>query len=296
MFPLLVVDQNQLRNAQAIAHVILRCREESLYLLIPEGAGFEMSKSSEVWETWRNSLRLLTPCWDLVVVSRKMTDLMRAEVATGKPANSFVDHAATETFQQILADLESGNDASLRRIVEGPVKEKMPISRNAWSDAEMHRSWIIQLRDLLKAEITDREVKELRRAPSSELASWLSTANGVRFVYQGIVSRGADDVTALRLASTPSVTGAFLSALALIALHWLAFGGLEAAKPEKVTNDLHDAEYAVFGSLSVDLRSADRKLQEIHSAVTAARLARHSWIKHRLGITEFNRLNDRAQL
>ena len=50
-----------------------------------------------------------------------------------------------------------------------------------------------------------------------------------------------------------SAYGGFLSGMAAIAPYWLAFGGLDAAKPEAVTNDLHDLEYGILGALSHSL-------------------------------------------
>ncbi len=83
MFPYFVLDQNQLRKVDVIAAAASRCRDESLRLLIPDGAGFEMSKSSEVFFTWRNSLVVLASYQDVVVVSSKLTELMRKEAQTG---------------------------------------------------------------------------------------------------------------------------------------------------------------------------------------------------------------------
>lgn len=290
MFPYLVIDQNQLRRADAVAEAVSRCRDRGFRLLVPDGAGFEMSKSSVVFDTWRNSLEFLRSETEQIVVSGKMTDMMSTEVRTGHPIHDLVDSGASDLFRGILTDLGKGDETSLNRLVSGPIREKMPASLDAWSDAERQRSMFNQMRDLLKKEIGQQEVKELRRDPASQLASWLSSINGVRFVYQGIASRGADEVSALRLSATHSVTGAFISSLALVALHWLAFGGLETARPEKITNDLHDIEYAVLGSLSADLLSSDKRLQAIYEAVKAAQVSRHSWVKNQVRGAEYRRL------
>ena len=282
MFPYLVIDQNQLRRADAIADAVSRCQNDDLQLLVPDGAGFELSKSSDVFDTWQNSCELIAPHSNLLVASRKMTDMMRTEIRIGQPIDSLADTGATEVFRGILDDFANGDESSLRQLVEGPVKDKMPASLNAWSDCEAHRSMISQMRDMLKEMLSDEAVKRLRRSPESEFASWLSSTDGMWFVFQKIRLHGETDVSALRLASAPSVTGAFISSLAAVALYWLAFGGLETVNPEKVTNDLHDIEYAVLGSLSVGLLSADKRLQNIHEAVKSAQASRHRRFKDQL--------------
>lgn len=143
------------------------------------------------------------------------------------------------------------------------------------------------MRDLLKKELTEPVVKQLRRDPESELATWMSSVHGVRFVYQGIKSKGADDVSALRLAALPSVVGGFITSLALVALNWLALGGIESAKPEKVTNDLHDVEYSVLGSISADLLTTDERRKAIKGA---AQSSRTNWVKGQLALSEYENL------
>jgi len=66
-------------------------------------------------------------------------------------------------------------------------------------------------------------------------------------------------------------------AFAAVALYWLAFGGLDQAVPAKATNDLHDVEYAILGSLSVGLLSNDKRLSTICRAMAASARGRHVW-------------------
>jgi len=290
MLPYLVIDQNQLRKADFVANAVSRCRERGLRILVPDGAGFEMSKSAEVFDTLRNSLQLLATCGKMVVVSSKMTDMMSIEVDSGHPMRDVVDQGASELFRDLLGDLGSGRLSSLGQLVAGPVAEKMPASLAIWSDFEQHRTQILAMRDLLKNELTEPVVKQLRRDPESELAAWMSSVHGVRFVYQGIKSKGADDVSALRLAALPSILGGFITSLALVALNWLALGGLESAKPEKVTNDLHDIEYSVLGSISADLLTSDNRLNAIKGAAQAAQHSRTNWVKSQLASSQYESL------
>ena len=215
---------------------------------------------------------------------------MKNEARTGQPSHDLVERGASARFCDMLSDLAGGDESSLRRVVDNLENGSLPASLEIWSDSESHRATIIWMRDLLRQELTLREVKALLRDPVGELSSWITSTNGVGYVYHAIIARGVDSVSALRLAATPSVIGAFISSLALVALYWLAFGGLENAKPEMITNDLHDIEYAVLGSLSVELLSSDKRLQAITRAVKLSQLSRQSWVKDQLGADEYKRL------
>jgi len=57
----------------------------------------------------------------------------------------------------------------------------------------------------------------------------------------------------------------------------LAFGGLEEAKPEGVTNELHDLEYGILGALSHSLLTADKRLKVIHYAIRSGYLGGKEW-------------------
>lgn len=273
-FPYLVIDQNQLRKAEKVRAAVSRCRTEGLQILLPDGAGFELSKGSQVFDTWRNSCEFIRQDSDVIVVSRKMTTMIQVECLTGKPIDTPVDDHASGIFRNLLGQLADGDETTLRQLVDGPIQDKMPNSLCAWADSESHRQLIISMRDALRSSLSEGDVKRLRRSPDEELGNWLSSTNGTAFVYQGIHSHGASQESTLRLAALSSVTASYIAALAAIALYWLAAGGLETAKPEQVTNDLHDVEYAVLGSLSAGLLSADRRLQAIYSAVTSAQNSR----------------------
>jgi hypothetical protein len=130
--------------------------------------------------------------------------------------------------------------------------------------------------------MSPRDLKRLRRSPHEEVTSWLASVAGTRFVFQGILSRGASADVAVHLSANPSVSAAFFSTIYGLALHWIAFGGLASAKATAFTNDLHDIDYAVLGSLSVDLLSDDCRLNAIHRAVREASHARTSWFRRAL--------------
>ncbi len=65
--------------------------------------------------------------------------------------------------------------------------------------------------------------------------------------------------------------------MAALGLYWLAVGGLDTAKPEAVTNDLHDLEYGIVGALSRSLLTVDKRLKVIHQAIKDGYVGREEW-------------------
>lgn len=120
------------------------------------------------------------------------------------------------------------------------------------------------------------QIKSLRRAPEEEIAKWLSSENGTRFVFRGLIHRGADNTTAYELTRTPSVSAGFISSLAALAIHWIAKGGIESAKTTIFSGDLNDIEYIILGALSRSLATTDHRAEQICNAVTAAFESRRS--------------------
>jgi hypothetical protein len=62
-----------------------------------------------------------------------------------------------------------------------------------------------------------------------------------------------------------------------IGLYWLAFGGLDDAKPESATNDLLDLEYGILGAVSHSLLTTDKRLKVIHQAIRGGYVGRKEW-------------------
>src|SRR5262245_10974438 len=107
-FPFIVVDQNQLQIAESIASLVDRCCREDLQILIPDVAGFEFSKGSNPHYTWRRCLQHLAPYAELVVVGRKLSQLWRDELASGKACANIVEFDATELLRKILRQFAGG--------------------------------------------------------------------------------------------------------------------------------------------------------------------------------------------
>jgi hypothetical protein len=112
----------------------------------------------------------------------------------------------------------------------------------------------------------------------------VSSIDGSRFVYQWFTQRGVNRSTALYLTREPNAGASFASALAGLAIDWLAMGGIDSAGPSELSSDLYDVEYIVLGSLSRSLATADRRAARICRAVVAGFETRRSssWLKAEL--------------
>jgi hypothetical protein len=166
--------------------------------------------------------------------------------------------------------LELGDETALRKLVDGPVAEMMPPALEVWNNHEENKRLVQGLHDALKAGMPPDQFKALRQSPEEGVSKWLSSADGVRFVFQGLKARGADDDTAYALTRAPSVSAGFLSAMAGLAVYWLAFGGLATAAAKESSGDLNDVEYIVLGALSRSLATSDKRASVICQAVAGA--------------------------
>ena len=282
-FPFIVVDQNQFRNPSAAAAIFDRCCRERLQILIPDGAGFELSKGSDPYSTWVQTLTPIAAYSELVVVGRKITEICRDEFASGYPSTTLVDVSGTERFRDLLRQLASGDESGIRNVIEGPVKRLKPASMDQWSNHDQIKSLIVTVRDSINSSLTFAMIKDLRKHNVDAMCAWLASSTGVRFIFQFLKSRGATSATALRLAVTPSVLGFFVSGIAAMALYWIAFGGLDAVPPKAATNDIHDLEYAVLGALSATMSSNDKRLNAILQAIKGG-FGRPQWFVRALDV------------
>jgi hypothetical protein len=84
--PVLVLDNNVLRNEAVIDGCIARYRETGAQFALPEMVMFELTKHPDDWEvTVRRSLEYVLRCPEALVITHTAKDLGLAEEATGSP-------------------------------------------------------------------------------------------------------------------------------------------------------------------------------------------------------------------
>ncbi len=265
--PFITIDQNYLRKPDLITQLVDTCRRSDLKILIPDGAFLEFAKSDCFVETSRLSLIELAPYRKSVVAGRKLSHLMADELSNCAPTDYLINSETTAYLRSILADLDNGKGAELQDIVNGPNWVLMEAALDDWCNHDKLKAMIVALHDAIKATMTPAQLKSLRKSPDEEMLKWMESDTLNAFVFQWPKRRGADETTAYRLTTSPSVNAGFISAVLGIAVYWIAYGGIEASKPTAVSGDLNDLEYIVFGSLTHSLASKDQRATSICTMV-----------------------------
>ena len=246
-------------------------------MLVTEHAGFELSKGTEPFVTWRNSLALLSEYPECVFASRKMTALLREERASQKPCDGVIDERLTAAVRQLLRELANDEHTLLHEIVDGTINVLLPKSIADQADAATQKEWVKVMGEGLRSSTDEELLRAMRKNPRDAVSRWLCSDSGLRYVYQGIRSSVDDDIIALNLAQFPSISAAFVSACGALCMYWLAFGGLESVAPDTIVNDWNDLEYAVIASISSGLLTKDKRLRNIYTAISDAMIYRRKW-------------------
>jgi len=195
--PFIVLDQNVMRDSRALSLAWDRCRCERLQLLIPHVAGFEFSKGSKQFDTWRRSLEYVRKHPEFVSVARKITNMLDEERRTGQPCRILVEQEATVLFRQLLDDLAHEDFSRLNEMIDGPIRRLMPKSLVVWNDSEQHRQWIGRIRNGLQSTMSNESLSKLRNKTDVGLVEWLLSDDAKRIDFQGINSKLANDEVSL---------------------------------------------------------------------------------------------------
>jgi hypothetical protein len=279
--PFLIIDQNQIRDTNALAQAAAECRRNGSGLLIPDGAFLEFAKGGQFFQTTKQSLTPLAPYRELLVMARPISTLIREELAGGRPSESLIHNGTTGYLRSLLRDLEDADERELRTLADGPAARLMPGALAAWNNHGESKHLVQSLHDAFKRDMRADRLKSLRQLNELAASTWLSSLDGSRFVFQWFTQQGVSNLTAVIMARTPNVAAGFASAVAALAIDWLAMGGIDAAQPPNLSSDLHDIEYIVLGAVSRSLMTTDRRAARICRAVAAAFEVRSSssWLK-----------------
>jgi hypothetical protein len=279
-FPFVVLDQNQLQRADKVAVALDRCCRDNLQILIPDVAGYELSKGSNPTQTWFRCLQPLASFSELVVASKTTKDLRNAEITSGRACADLVDHELTVLLRQTLRDVSKGDLSGVSAILD-----RMSFRR---LDADQIKSAIKVVHDHLKASLSKDSIASLKRSPDDGVVTWLSSVDGVRLVFQGVQACGVTSKVAIELATTQSVTGGVQTGIVAVALDWLATGGLEGARSERFANDLCDIEYGILGAASQCLATDDERAKRVCNAIKHSVSGRAQWFARAIDLGSEN--------
>ncbi len=281
--PFITIDQNQIRQVDVLTQLADECRREHWHILIPDGSFQEFAKGGLFYETSKRSLESLTPYRDLIFMARPMKALIREVLASREPSSTLIHQGTTNYLRSLLGN-EHTIDRELRALADGPVRKLMPEALAAWNDHDESKYLLQGLHDAFKRDMPAPRLKSLRQQNESATSEWVSSIDGSRFVYKWLSEQNIDPVTALYLTREPNAAAGFASALAALAIDWIAMGGIESTESANLSSDFYDTEYVVLGALSRSLATNDRRAARICRAVVAGFETRRSasWLKAEL--------------
>jgi hypothetical protein len=246
--PVLVLDNNVLRNERVIEGCIARYLRTGEQFALPSMAMFELTKHPDAWEsTVRKSLEYVGRSPDALVITHTAKDLGALEEVTGKPTEQVVSDKMTSAWRKLLADIRTGDgpDLDYFRWAVTTLRKEM-----RYEEYETDTRALIQkLRDIARStfprDLIARIGGDLARG---ERATFRELVAGVIRVEQqrdAHVRRGVPKDLADALLDAPGVSYLFALAVGVVALDWLFRGGIESAKPRTVANDVLDIEYII---------------------------------------------------
>lgn len=276
--PFLVVDQNQCRKQQVVEDLVRRCRQQELGLLLPDTAIYEFSKGTKVYDTWRHSLEHICKEPELVFAGRSIGKMMKEEVATGTALSDVIDQEVTPRFQQLLTELKAGDDSRINKSLAEVVKF-IDDEKDLREQHDDNKSIVDSLTEHWKSSLSDDDLKRLRQADRETFVRVLAKLEIAGIVFEAAKRDGCSDEVATSLTVGPSVYGHVVLGLAALSLDWLAQGGLDGAKANKITNDFHDLDYICTATFCTDMVTDDRRANRIYSVIIEALERRWAQLK-----------------
>lgn len=246
------------------------CERNNVFVVLPEGAFFEMARSGKPLETMSKNFRLLTPHLNRIRVARRLMVVIREEIATASPCKTLVDWKFTELVHDFAEALAADDQPTIDR-VQSNISFYLSNDSAAWRDGDHFKSQLLNLTRAFREGFQENQIKAFRKYPLDTTVEFLASNAGIAFIGNCMVncSKSTQQV-ADALARTPSVARAYYSAIFALSLWWEAKGGLQSIDPQKCSNDFIDLEYAVMGAYSLAFRTTDCRADFVYSAIRRA--------------------------
>lgn len=267
--PYIVIDQNRCRDTETMQMLVARCKVRGLKLLLPDIAVYEFSNVKVPDVTWRNSLAELCKEPELVVAGRGIGPMMKEELATKSPTEDIVDTDVTPRFQRMLADLRDGNDARLN-LALAEIAKCIKKERNLRERHAENKKKVVSYRDVWLKSLSPDDLRMLRQQNQSVFIRVMAELETACIAIKAAENDGCSRDEASFLTFNPSIHGHMVYGLAALSLDWLAYGGLEAAAPEDLTNDIFDLDYVVTATFCQDLATKDKRARRVYSSLISA--------------------------
>jgi hypothetical protein len=239
--PVLVLDNNVLRNQQVVERCIARYRDTAEQFALPEMAMFELTKHPDYWEmTVRKSLEYIGRCPEALVITHTAKDLSLAEETTGTPTQWVLNDKMTRAWRKLLLDLRAGDGPDLDYF-----RWAVPNLRGQLRYEEYETDSLVMVQKLknmagtvFPRELLARVGEDLARGDRRSFREFLVTVYSVERLRDAHVRRGVARENADALLAAPSVSYLFALAVGALGLEWMFRGGVETASPRRVANDM----------------------------------------------------------
>lgn len=282
--PYIVVDQNFLRDQSLIERLLRRSEIENKCILLPDSGLAEMLKGGKWDYAMKRSLEHLSKNPYRVVLAHSLGPLMKTEEATGELADDIVDREVTAQFRRLLVELDSGSAGEVYSELLNRISNAQQHANSQHFDHTQNKTTVRNFVDGWKEDLTSEELSALRSASGgrAEFIKMMASDSLAKTCAMSLAAGGYEQKTSERLAVMPSVSGMVTLLLAGLALKWLVAGGLDAADEAKLTNDLVDLDYVLFGVLSGELHSKEKRVMELFQDMIQVSEERWSRIKELL--------------
>jgi hypothetical protein len=269
----IVIDVNCLRDDTKIEKATAECRQHNLTLLVPDGVGYEVGKViCNAGEQLRKSLAHFAPCLDVLKFSRKLESMRKSECEIRQVTDSLVNE---ELSRDYIAMIKSGTGWDQ---IQASIHSLMPSSVEIWSDTS-NLNRILKLADLIiESPLNDASTigllsKKLRNNSAAireeACIELLCSPAGIEFVRYYFLMQGFNNIETDSFLRAPSLTVAYVVALASLAIRFKFMGLPKAADTE---NSFHDIEYATYAAISGSrLVTKDEGLMSMMRIVSAVR-------------------------
>lgn len=214
--------------------------------------------------TLASSLAIIARCPERVVILKSADEIVALSARRAK-REEFVDWDQTRGFAEFCeqaAGAAKGNE-TLALAVRAQAAEANAYLAKLASEAE----GIGASMRLVAAELPAELTKRLRRKIPLTEDDILVVIDGIGALARELFAR-RPEMLPPNSSTIPFSSLAFRFALAvyLLTVAWAAMGGVEAASPSKLKNDIIDMNYVAVGTLFDGVLSNDKRVNEIYES------------------------------
>jgi len=246
--------------------------------LIPDAAMMEMFKSEHWKRTARESLLPLSEARERVSVTIGNGECLKAELGSGRPLAfaDLISADATNWFRQVLAEISGGAHGPAFEQIDARIADANAYARASHLDHQANLRDLQALIPTLRSAYTPDFQKRMRakQVGDDEYVTIVSFA-ATKVVNDKSMSLSAGSIEALMNARSYAARWVWLRVDTVT--EWLAMGGTDSVKAERVTNSEIDRHYVVVGSYCDELLTKDGAMQEKDRKLRLALAIQHPW-------------------